>query len=91
MPFGLTNAPAAFQRHMNTVFSDLLDVCVIVYLDDILIYSEDPSKHTEHVRMVLERLRQNNLYAKGEKCLFDTDSVEYLGFIMGPNGLKWTN
>ena len=88
MPFGLTNGPTAFQRHMNTVFSDLLDVCVIIYLDDILIYSEDPSKHDEQVREVLKRLRQNGLYAKGSKCLFDVNSVEYLGYIMSPDGLK---
>ena len=72
---------------MNMVFSDLLDICVIVYLDDILIYSEDPTKHTEHVREVLQRLRKHGLYAKGEKCTFDADGVEYLGFMLGPKGL----
>ena len=54
MPFGLTNAPAAFQRFVNTVFSDLLDICVIVYLDDILIYSADMASHKKHVREVLQ-------------------------------------
>jgi len=63
MPFGLTNAPAAFQRFMNDIFSDLLDVCVIVYLDDILIYSEDMTQHKKHVKEVLRRLRKNRLYA----------------------------
>jgi hypothetical protein len=88
MPFGLTNAPVAFQRFMNDIFGDLLDVCVIVYLDDILIYSDDPKQHTEHVREVLRRLRKHGLYAKGSKCTFHTDRVEYLGFILGPDGLS---
>ena len=88
MPFGLTNAPAAFQRYMNDIFSDLLDVYVIIYLDDILIYSDDPSKHTEHVREVLRRLRKNGLYARPDKCRFSSDTVEYLGFILSKDGLK---
>ena len=53
MPFGLTNAPAAFQRFMNDIFSDMLDVCFLVYLDDILIYSDNMEQHREHVREVL--------------------------------------
>ena len=56
MPFGLTNTPAAFQRFMNDVFSDLLDVCVVVYLDNILIYSDDITQHRSHVKEVLKRL-----------------------------------
>jgi len=54
MPFGLTNAPAAFQYFMNDVFSDLLDVCIVVYLDDILIYSDDITQHRSHVKEVLK-------------------------------------
>ena len=73
MPFGLTNAPAVFQQFVNTVFTDLLDVCVIVYLDDILIYSEDKASHREHVQEVLRRLRKHGLYAKPKKCEFHTD------------------
>ena len=87
MPFGLTNAPAAFQRFVNTVFADLLDVCVIVYLDDILIYSVDKASHKEHVREVLRRLRKHGLYAKPKKCEFNTDSTEYLGYQLSPSGL----
>ena len=88
MPFGLSNAPAAFQRFMNDIFSDLLDVHVIVYLDDILIYSDDPAEHKKHVREVLRRLRKHGLYARPDKCHFSTDSVEYLGFILSKEGLK---
>jgi len=88
MPFGLTNAPAAFQRFMNDIFSDLLDVHVIIYLDDILVYSDDPAKHTEHVREVLRRLRKHGLYARPDKCRFSSDTVEYLGFILSKEGLK---
>src|SRR6202045_2113539 len=62
MPFGLTNAPATFQHFMNDIFSDLLDMFMVVYLDDILIYSEDPKQHVEHVREVLRRLWENGLF-----------------------------
>ena len=88
MHYGLTNAPASFQRFMNDVFKDLLDVCVVVYLDDILIYSETPEDHLQHVREVLHRLRDNNLYAKVEKCAFSVDTTDFLGFIVGPDGLR---
>jgi len=87
MPFGLTNAPAAFQRFVNSVFTDMLDVCVIVYLDDILVYLDNMEDHTEHVREVLRRLRQHKLYAKPEKCEFHSDSVEYLGYFLSPDSL----
>jgi len=87
MPFGLTNAPAAFQRFVNTIFADMLDVCVVMYLDDILIYSEDMESHQQHVREVLRRLRLHGLFAKPEKCEFHSDSVEYLGYRLSPDGL----
>ena len=57
MPFSLTNAPTAFQQFVNTIFADMLDVCVVVYLDDILIYSEDMESHQKHVQEVLRLLR----------------------------------
>jgi len=88
MPFGLTNAPTAFQRFVNSILSDMLDVCVVVYLDDILIYSEDIKSHQQHVREVLRRLHKHNLFAKLEKCEFHTTSTEYLGFCLSPNGLS---
>ena len=87
MPFSLTNTPAAFQRFMNDIFSDLLDVCVIIHLDDILIYSEDMSQHKAHVKEVLHRLWKNGLYAVALKCEFHKESVEYLGFILSTDGL----
>ena len=87
MPFGLTNAPAAFQRFVNTIFADMLNVCVVVYLDDILIYSEDMESHQQHVWEVLHRLWLHHLFAKPEKCEFHLDSVEYLGYHLSPEGL----
>ena len=86
-PFGLTNAPAAFQRFVNLVFTDMLDVCVVVYLDDILIYSDNMEDHIKHVREVLRRLRHHKLFAKPEKCEFHSDSVEYLRYFLSPDGL----
>jgi len=87
MPFGLTNAPAAFQRFVNTIFADMLDVCIVVYLDDILIYSKDMESHQQHVREVLRRLWLHGLFAKPEKCEFHSDSVEYLGYRLSPDSL----
>ena len=63
MPEGLTNAPAGFQRFMNDIFANMIDVSVVVYLDDTLVYSNDPEQHSAHVREVLTRLRCNRLYA----------------------------
>ena len=83
MNFGLTNAPATFQHMMNDLFRDLQGVYVIVYLDDILIFSKDRTSHTEHVREVLRRLKENDLFCKPEKCEFYRESVEYLGMIIG--------
>ena len=73
VPFGLTNTPATFQRFMNDIFHDLLDVCVVVYLDNILIYSEDMSQHREHVKEVLRILCAHSLYAGAQKCEFHKD------------------
>jgi hypothetical protein len=88
MPFGLTNAPATFQRWMNEVFQDLLDVCVVVYLDDILIYSSDQETHNGQVKEVMKRLQANGLYAKAEKCEFDTVATEFLGYDIAPTGVS---
>jgi transposase InsO family protein len=88
MPFGLTNAPAVFQHFMNDVFRDVLDDFTVIYLDDILIYSTDPSKHDEHVRIVLERLIKHGLYCSADKCEFSVTTTEFLGFILSPSGIS---
>ena len=87
MPFGLTNPPTAFQCFMNDIFGDLLDVCMLVYLDNILIYSESEEEHIWHIRKVLHCLQQHNLYARTNKCFFHVQTVEYLGYILSPSGL----
>ena len=79
MQFGLCNAPAAFQWMVNELFQDLVDVSMVLYLDDIIIFSEDESKHDDQVREVLRRLREADLFLKPEKCAFRTKEVDYLG------------
>ena len=88
MPFGLTNAPAVFQHMMNDIFREHLDDFVVIYLDDILIFSKNEGEHEKHVRLVLEKLRERGLYAKLEKCLFHQTEMEFLGFIATTDGLK---
>jgi hypothetical protein len=88
MPFGLCNALGTFQHYMNDTFRDFLDQFLIVYLDDLLIYSETLEEHKRHVRMVLERLQKAELYLKLSKCEFHKEEVGFLGYIIGPNGVK---
>ena len=76
---------------MNDIFSNLLDIYIVIYLDDILIYSNNMSEHHWHVKEVLKRLRKAGLYAKAEKCEFHSESVEYLGYILPPSGLTMSN
>jgi len=87
MPFGLTNAPTAFQRFVNTVFADMLNICIVMYLNDILIYSEDMESHQQNVREVLCHLQLHGLFTKPEKCEFHSDLVEYLGYCLSLEGL----
>ena len=82
MPFGLTNAPATFQRLMNTVLKEVLDVFCTVYLDDILVFSKNIQDHATHLRWVFGRLRENGLKAKLAKCAFGLSSVDYLGHVI---------
>jgi Reverse transcriptase (RNA-dependent DNA polymerase) len=80
MPFGLTNVPGGFQRFLNGIFSVLLDVYVIIYLDDILIFSGNKDDHFQHVSKVLKQLPKHGLYANGKKCDFHSESIDYSGF-----------
>ena len=88
MPFGLTNAPAVFQHMANDVFREFLDLFVIIYLDDILVFSKTLLDHRCHVRQVLQKLREHNLYAKLEKCQFEERSMEFLGYIISHQGVS---
>ena len=91
MLFGLTNASVAFQQFINNIFSDLLDICVMIHLDNILIYLNNMSKHHQHIKEVLKHLHKAGLYAKIEKCEFYSKLVEYLGYILSPSGLTMSN
>ena len=91
MPFSLTNAPMAFQQFMNDIFSDLLDICIVIYLDNILTYSNNMTKHHWHVKEVLKHLYKISLYAKVEKCEFHSESIEYLGYILSSSSLTMSN
>jgi hypothetical protein len=82
MSFGLTNASAYFMNLMNKVFMEYLDKFVVVFIDDILIYSKNDSDHEEHLRLVLQKLRDNQLCAKFSKCEFWLDEVPFLGHII---------
>src|SRR5260370_11701102 len=88
MPFRLSNAPAGFQCFINEVLGDLCDVCTIRYLDDILIYSDSLDNHCLHMSEILCHLQEAGLYANLKKCIFHTDTVEYLGFILSLEGLR---
>uniref|UniRef100_A0A1A8EUU3 ribonuclease H n=1 Tax=Nothobranchius korthausae TaxID=1143690 RepID=A0A1A8EUU3_9TELE len=84
MPFGLTNAPAVFQCLINDVLKDTINKFVLVYLDDILIFAPDRDSHVQHVRAVLQRLLENQLYCKAEKCEFHTTQTKFLGHVVSP-------
>ncbi|KAL0560151.1 hypothetical protein IC582_000545 [Cucumis melo] len=88
MSFGLTNAPAVFMDLMNRVFREFLDTFVIVFIDDILIYSKTEAEHEKHLRMVLQTLRDNKLYAKFSKCEFWLKQVSFLGHVVSKAGVS---
>lgn len=88
LSFGLTNAPATFQAEMNRIFGDLIGTCVLVYLDDILIYSKTEAEHLRHLALVLAVLRKNQFYAKLTKCDFCLHEVKFLGHLVGQDGIK---
>ena len=88
MPFGLTNAPAAFMDLMNRVFHPYLDQFVVVFIDDILVYSKDAQEHEHHLRIVLQILRENQLFSKLSKCDFWLKEVSFLGLIVFSKGIR---
>jgi hypothetical protein len=87
VPFGLTNAPATFMCLMNNVLNKFLDKFVLVFIDDILIYSKNKKEHEEHLRLVLQVLREHQLYAKFSKCEFFQKQIHYLGHVLSEEGV----
>lgn len=88
LPFGLTNAPATFMTLMNEIFKDCLDLFVVIYLDDILVYSHTEEQHLKDLEQVLARLQEHKLYAKLSKCEFFKNEVDFLGHVVGQDGIK---
>ena len=88
MPFGLTNAPAVFMDLMNHVFRPYVDQFVVVFIYNILVYSKDRENHDTHLRVVLETLRKEQLYAKLSKCEFWLNEVSFLGHIVSKEGIR---
>ena len=88
MPFGLTNAPTAFMDLMNRVFRTYVDQFVVVFIDDILVYSKDAQEHEQHLKIVLQTVRENKLYAKLSKCDFWLKEVSFLGHIVSSEGIR---
>jgi len=88
MPFGLTNAPSVFQRHFNNILAEKIDRGVVVYMDDILIYSKTEEEHIELIRWVLQKLTENNICINIDKCLFHIPEVEFVGFQVRKQGIQ---
>ena len=88
MPFGLTNAPTTFMDLMNRVFRPYLDQFIVIFIDDILVYSRDEQEHEQHLKIVLQTLREKKLYAKLSKCYFLLNEVSFLGHIMSAEGIR---
>jgi hypothetical protein len=88
LAFGLTNAPATFQTVMNKIFEEYVGKFLLVYMDDILIYSKTLEEHMKQIRLVLEKLREHQLYAKMKKCSWLKEWTLFLGHLVGPHGIK---
>jgi len=89
MPFGLTNAPSTFQDMMNHIFSDMIGLGLLVYMDDFLIYAKTEEEHDQRVKKVLRRLQENQLVVSPDKCVWKTQEVEFLGYVLGRMESKW--
>ena len=87
MPFGLTNAPAIFMDYMNRIFRPWLDKFIVVFIDDILIYSRNREDHADHLRVVLDVLKEHQLYGKLSKCEFWLEEVQFLGHVISAKGI----
>jgi hypothetical protein len=87
MPFGLSNSPATFQAYIDDCLRPFLDDFTVCYLDDILIYSNTPEEHEEHVKKVLARLREFGLFVKAAKCEFGVKKIGFLGFVISEDGV----
>lgn len=88
MPYGLTGAPATFQSIMNHVLAPLLRKCVVVFIDDILIYSKTYEEHIQHVQLVFQLLQEHQFKIRLSKCSFAQQQLSYLGHILSPNGVS---
>ena len=88
MPFGLTNAPAALMDLINRVFSPYLDRFMIVFIDDILVYSKSEKEHAKHLRLILRTLRNAQLFAKFSKCEFWLDKVGFMSHVVSAEGVS---
>jgi hypothetical protein len=88
MSFGLTNMPSYFMYLMNKVFMEYLDKFIVVFIDDILVYSRSEEKHDDHLCLVLQKLRDHKLYAKLSKCEFWLKQVAFLGHIISKGGIS---
>jgi hypothetical protein len=89
MSFGLTNAPATFMEAMNKMLHEFLDDFVVVFLDDILIYSKMEEEHERHLRLILDALRKNQFYGKLKKCAFWLSEVAFLGHVINQHGIAF--